>query len=126
MHAFPLSSLATLLAVAVYLWILVNVGRVRGRTGLLAPAVTGNDEFERYYRVQMNTVEQIVVLLPLLWLCALWVGDLWGALGGLTWSIGRVVYARAYYADPKQRGPGFGISAVPILAMLLAVLIAVL
>ncbi len=126
MHAFSLTTLATLLAAAVYLATLINAGRARGRTGLLAPAVTGNEEFERYYRVQMNTIEQIVLLVPLLWLCAVWVGDGWAALGGLTWSIGRVVYARAYYIDPKKRGPGFGLSALPILAMLFAVLIAVL
>lgn len=126
MHAFALSSLATLLAVAVYIWTLVNAGQARGRTGLAAPAVTGDAEFERYYRVQMNTVEQIVVLIPLLWLTAGWVGDLWGGLGGLVWSVGRVVYARAYYADPTKRGPGFGISALPIIAMLLAVLAAIL
>ena len=125
MHEFPLTSLATLLAASVYTWILVNVGRARGRTGIAAPAVAGNEEFERYYRVQMNTVEQIVVLIPLLWLSAAWIGDLWGALAGLTWSVGRVVYARAYYVDPTKRGPGFGISALPILAMLLAVLVAV-
>lgn len=126
MHALPLTSLATLLAAAVCMWTLVNVGHARTRTGVDAPAVTGNAEFERYYRVQMNTVEQIVVLIPLAWLCGAWVGDLWGGLGGLTWSVGRVVYAKAYYLDPKKRGPGFGISALPIVAMLLATLIAVL
>ena len=124
MHAFPLTSLATLVAAAVYIWTLVNVGSARVRTGFQAPAVSGNEEFERYYRVQMNTVEQIVVLIPLLGLCAAWVGDFWGAVGGLTWSLGRVIYARAYYTDPKKRGPGFGISALPILAMLIAVLVA--
>ena len=124
MHAFPLTSLATLVAAAVYIWTLVNVGRARVRTGVSAPAVSGNEEFERYYRVQMNTVEQIVVLIPLLGLSAAWVGDFWGAAGGLTWSLGRVIYARAYYIDPKKRGPGFGVSVLPILAMLIAILVA--
>ena len=102
----------------------VLVGSARSKYGVHAPAVTGHPQFERMYRVQMNTVEQIVVLIPLLGLCAAWVGDFWGAVGGLTWSLGRVIYARAYYTDPKKRGPGFGISALPILAMLIAVLVA--
>lgn len=75
MPFFPCTTLSTIFAVLVYVVLLSNVGRARKTYGVVAPAVSGHVEFEKRYRVQMNTVEQFIVLLPLLWLCAVWVGD---------------------------------------------------
>ena len=125
MHALPLSTLSSLLALVVYVGITVNVGRARSKYGVAAPSVTGNIEFEKRYRVQANTIEQLVLMFPALWLCAFWVGDAYAALGGVIWSVGRVVYARGYYDAPEKRGPGFGLSFLPTVAMLLATLVAV-
>lgn len=122
---FPLTSLATLLVAAVCFGLTVNVGRARLRYGLKAPAVTGNEHFERRYRVQMNTVEQIVIFLPVLWLCAAWVGDLYAAAGGALWSLGRVIYAKGYYTAPEKRTIGFGLTVLPLVAMFFAVVVAV-
>jgi glutathione S-transferase len=121
MTGYPFTASATLLVLLVYAAFGVVVSRARAAYGVAAPAVTGNAEFERRYRVQMNTLEQMPILLPLLWLCAASVGDKWAALAGLVWAIGRVIYARAYYAQAAKRDVGFTISLVPILAMLLAV-----
>ena len=125
MHAPPLSTLSTILALVVYVTLAFLVGQAREKYGVAAPAVTGHPEFEKRLRVQMNTLEQLALLLPALWLCALWVGDGWAGLGGVVWSAGRVIYARGYYAAPEKRGPGFLITFLPSVVMLLAVLVAV-
>jgi len=116
----PYSALATLIALAVYFWTTVLVSRARTRYGVHAPACTGNEEFERRFRVQMNTLEQLVLMLPTLWLCAVWVGELYAGLGGLVWSIGRIIYVVTYLKDPRSREIGFTLTITPTLAMALA------
>ena len=116
----PYSALATLLALAVYFWTTALVSRARTRFGVAAPACTGNEEFERRFRVQMNTLEQLVLMLPVLWLCAIWVGEFYAGLGGLVWSIGRVLYVATYLKDPKSRAPGFILTIAPTFAMAIA------
>ncbi len=123
---YPLASLATLLAVGVYVWTSLVVGRARATYKISAPAMTGDVEFERRVRVQMNTLEQIAIVLPALWLCALWVGDLAAGIGGAVWALARVHYATAYCADPKKRGPGFGIAFLAAIAMLAAAFVQIL
>lgn len=100
----------TLLALLLYFTVTLNVGRARGKYGVKAPAVTGNEHFERAYRVQMNTLEQMAFFLPSLWLYALLLTDRGAALSGLIWVIGRTIYAIAYTRNPSSRGLGFGIA----------------
>lgn len=111
--------LVSLLALAQYLWFGVLVGRARGRYGVVAPAVTGHPMFERYYRVQMNTLELLVLLLPSLAFASLYLRPLWPALLGVVYLIGRQLYCRAYVADPAKRELGFQLSMLPIVALLL-------
>ena len=101
---------ATLLALLLYLVLTMVVGRARTRYGIKAPAITGNENFERAHRVQMNTVEQMVFFLPALWLYAVLLSDKGAAVGGLIWVIGRGLYAVSYLNDPAKRGPGMVIS----------------
>lgn len=108
---------ATLLALLLHLALTMRVGRARTRYGIRAPAVTGNEHFERAYRVQMNTVEQMVFFLPALWLCAVLLSDIAAAVGGLIWVIGRAVYAVSYTNDPAKRGPGLVICMLTQLAL---------
>ncbi|MCA3261241.1 MAG: MAPEG family protein [Telmatospirillum sp.] len=124
--AFPLASLATVLALGVYVWTSLVVGWARATYKISAPAMTGDVEFEKRVRVHMNTLEQLIVLLPALWLCAVWVGDLAAGIGGAVWAMARVFYAIGYYSDPKKRGPGFGIAFLAAMAMLAAVLVQIL
>jgi len=85
------------------------VGRARGKYGINAPAVTGNDIFERTFRVHQNTLEGLVIFLPGLWLCGTYWNP-WVAAGiGVAGIIGRAIYARAYIRDPASRGPGAAI-----------------
>lgn len=107
MRAYHFTALATLAMVATLFWTAVLVARARRRYGVKAPAVTGHDMFERTYRCQMNTMEQMMAMLPSLWLMAIWVGDIWAGLAGLVWVVGRVLYVTTYIADPAKRGPGF-------------------
>jgi len=108
---------ATLLVLLLHLVLTNVVGRARTKYGIKAPAVTGNEHFERAYRVQMNTVEQMVFFLPALWLYALLVSDKGAAVSGLIWVIGRAVYAVSYLADPAKRGPGIVISMLAQLGL---------
>jgi uncharacterized MAPEG superfamily protein len=98
------------------------VGRARGRHGVPAPATTGNPVFERYFRVQMNTLEQLVIFLPAIWLFAQFVDPHWAAGLGAVYLIGRMVYFNSYVKEPKSRGLGFGLTALPSLIMLGGVL----
>jgi glutathione S-transferase len=108
---------ATLLALLLHLFLTMRVGQARSRYRIKAPAVTGNEHFERAYRVQMNTVEQMAFFLPALWLCAVLLSDIAAAVGGLIWVIGRTVYAVSYLNDPAKRGPGVVISTLTQLAL---------
>lgn len=120
---YPLTALVTVLAVLLYQVLSLNVGRVRIKYGVKAPATTGNPDFERYLRVQQNTLEQLVVFLPGLWLFSLGVNPLWGAGLGIVWILGRIGYAWGYYQAAEKRGPGFGISFLASAALLLGALI---
>ncbi len=109
----------TLIALLEYQVITMNVGRARVKFGVKAPAVTGHESFERAYRVQMNTVEQMAFFLPALWLCALLLSDRTAAAVGLVWIIGRALYALAYIREPSSRGPGMMISFIAATALFL-------
>lgn len=127
MPADLLTASATILVLLVYLWTGWNVGSMRSKHGIKAPAVSGHPEFERAYRVQLNTLEQLVVVLPLLWLATLyfhWLGWL-PALFGLIWAIGRIIYKQAYMADPAKRSTGFMIGGVATLALLIMAIIGI-
>lgn len=93
-----------------YVVFLLQAGQARGRYDVAAPATHGHPLFERHLRVQENTVEQLVVFLPALYLFAHYVSPGWGALIGVVFIVGRALYARAYVSDPARRGPGFALT----------------
>ena len=105
-----LISFVAALAVLEYVVLLLLTGQARGRYGIEAPATTGHPIFERWFRVQQNTVEQLVIFFPSLFLFGAYASRRWGAVLGLLFIIGRIVYARGYLADPSRRSLGFGIS----------------
>ena len=114
-----LSAGITVLAIAFYFVTIINVGRMRQRHGIKAPAVTGNAEFERAYRVQMNTLESMPMFLPLLWLATLYLGGWMPAALGLLWIVGRILYMHNYMKAPDKRGPGFVIQMLAQVGLLL-------
>ncbi len=119
----PAIEIIALLALLQFVFFGIMVGRAREQYGIKAPAVTGNEHFERAYRVQMNTLEQLILFLPALWLAAGHVREIWILLLGSVYLIGRMIYWRSYVADPATRSLGFGLSMAPILALLLIGLI---
>ena len=119
----PLLVLITVLALLQFILFSSLVSRARGRYGVVAPAVSGHEVFERYFRVQMNTLELLVMFLPALWLASMYVAPIWPVLLGVIYLIGRMLYLRGYVADPRKRGPGFSLSMLPIVALLLIALV---
>ena len=99
------------------------VGRARGKYGVEAPAVSGDTIFERYYRVQQNTLEVLVLFIPGVWMFAHYVSADVAAGLGLIFIIGRLLYLRGYVADPKSRGLGFALSFIPALILIIGGLI---
>lgn len=116
-------ALVASLALIVYMGIVMSVGRARLRYQVEAPAVTGDPIFERHFRVQQNTVEQLVIFFPALFLFAQLVGEGLAAILGLVFVAGRVIYAIGYVKDPARRGPGFLISSLANATLVLGALV---
>jgi glutathione S-transferase len=110
--------IVTALALLQFVWFGMKVGQARERFGVKAPAIAGNDVFERYFRVQQNTLELVVILVPGLYLFSNYFSPLLAAVLGVIYLIGREVYARAYVKDPAKRSAGFGLSALPTLILI--------
>jgi glutathione S-transferase len=100
-----------------------KVGGARAKYGVKAPAIAGNEIFERYFRVQQNTLEQLIVFVPGLYLFSRYFNPLWAAGLGVVYLIGRQVYAASYVKDPAKRGPGFGLTFLPAVILMLGGLI---
>ncbi|HEY4942006.1 MAG TPA: MAPEG family protein [Rhizomicrobium sp.] len=130
MHLVPatiLSAVVTILAVLFVFYTGINVARMRGKHKIDAPAVTGNPEFDRAYRVQMNTLEQFVIFLPLLWLATSYF-EMFGWLApalGFLWIVGRFLYMTGYMAAPEKRSTGFLIAGIATLGLLILSIIGV-
>ncbi len=112
-----LTTLVTLLAIAFYFLTGINVARARTRTGVKAPATSGHPDFERAFRIQMNTLEWMPIFLPSLWLFAIYISDTIAAAIGAVWIIGRIVYFIGYSQAAAKRGPGFAIQALAAIAL---------
>jgi glutathione S-transferase len=113
--------LVSVLAILQFFFFGSQVARARKRYGVKAPATTGNEVFERYFRVQMNTLELLVMFLPALWMAASVLRPAWIALLGVVYLCGRALYSMSYVADPSKRGAGYALSILPVFALLLIV-----
>ena len=110
MNAYPGPALITLATSFLLFSCAAYVGRCRIRFGIQAPATSGHPQFEIAYRIQMNTIENTLVFLPVLWVFAVNLSSLWATVFGGLWLLGRIWYALAYARDPKTRGGGFLLS----------------
>ncbi|WP_414692309.1 MAPEG family protein [Phenylobacterium sp.] len=116
------TAVVSLLALLAYFWMGLNVGRARGKTGIAAPAMTGDPILERAVRVQSNTLEWLPIFLVSLWLFAIYWSELVAAAVGVVWIVGRLVYATGYMADPGKRSTGFLIQLAAVAVLLFGAL----
>src|SRR6202000_115216 len=123
---YHLTALVTCFAILTYALTSFQVGKARQTYGVKVPATSGNPDFERVFRVQMNTLEWMPIFLPSLWLFALYVSDALAAALGLVWITGRVLYMTGYSQAAAKRGPGFGIQATAAILLWLGALGAII
>jgi len=102
-----LTPVITLLAIGFYFFLATQVARARAKFGVALPATTGHPDFERIFRVHINTLEWMPTFLVSLWLCALYLSDLLAAALGLVWIAGRLWYFVGYRKAVQGRLPGF-------------------
>jgi len=110
--------IVTALALLQFLAFGFQVGGARAKYGVKAPAVAGNEIFERHFRVQQNTLEQLIAFIPGIYLFGHYFNPLWGAGLGVIYLIGRQIYAASYVKDPAKRGTGYGMTFLPIVVLI--------
>jgi glutathione S-transferase len=120
------ATIIAMLALIEYFYFGIQVGGARARTGVKAPAVTGNEEFERPFRAHQNTLEQLIIFLPALYAAAFYVDPLFAVAAGVAFLVGRMLYFRTYSADAEKRGPGMIITVLANLSLVLGALIGAL
>ncbi|MET0985616.1 MAG: MAPEG family protein [Steroidobacteraceae bacterium] len=116
-------ALVIVLALFEFLVFISLVGRARTLYGIAAPATTGHEMFERYFRVQQNTMEQLLLFLPSIWLFATFISATWAAALGAVFLVGRAIYAVSYVREPKSRGLGFGLTSLPNMVLMIGALV---
>ena len=121
-----LVTIVAMLAIVQYAYFGFKVGQARGRYGVNAPAVSGNEQFERHFRVHQNTLENLMLLVPGICAFGYFVSDLWGAVLGVVFIAGRFLYDYLYIKDPEKRSPGVLLSFIPALVLVVGGLIGAL
>jgi glutathione S-transferase len=112
------TALVTLLALLVYFYMGLRVGQARSKYGVAAPAISGNLDFERVFRVHANTLEWLPPFLVSLWLFSAYVGDVWAAGVGVVWIVGRILYLTGYTRAADARETGFITQALAVAVLL--------
>ena len=111
---------ATLVEYAVFSGV---VGATRSKYGVAAPATTGHPEWERLHRIQINTLEQLILFIPAIYGFAHYVSATWAAGIGCIFVIGRLVYFFGYRAAPEKRAIGAVMSGPPSYVLLIGAIV---
>ena len=114
-----LTSLVILVALLQYFWFGTRTGLSRAKYGIEAPATVGNEQWERLYRVQMNTLEQLIIFIPAAWIFGMYLSGTWVVAPGLLFIAGRQLYSYQYISDPATRGGGMTLTGLGNFAMIL-------
>lgn len=88
------------------------VGFARGKYKIAAPAMTGHPDFERTNRVHVNTLENLIIFIPSVWIFGTYVSARWAAVLGFLFVVARVVYAVGYLRAAEKRGVGASVTGL--------------
>jgi glutathione S-transferase len=116
-------TIVVMLALLQYMYFGVLVGRARSAAQIDAPAVVGDDNFERHFRAHQNTLEQLMIFVPATLACGIFVNGMYVAIVGLVFIVGRGMYFNRYVHEPTKRGPGMLMTAVANLALIFLAII---
>ena len=122
----PLIALVIVLALVEYMGFAYATGRARLKYEIAAPATTGNEIFERHFRAQQNTLEQLIAFIPALIICGMFSNATAAAVAGLMFIVARYLYYRGYVKEPKSRSLGFGLGFLAMVYLLIASLVGVI
>lgn len=121
-----LTALVTIAALLTYLWMATRVAGARRKSGIHAPAMTGDPMLERTIRAHLNTLEWLPPFLVGLWLFSIYWNDRLAAVIGAIWIVGRILYALTYTAGERKRAPGFLVQALATFVLLIGAAIGAL
>ena len=116
------ATLIVLLALLQYVWFTARVGLARGKYNVNAPACDGDETWNRLFRIQQNTMEQLIVFIPAVFAFSYYTSELWMMVPGLAFLIGRFLYSAEYQKDPKTRTPGMAITLLSNVVLVLGAL----
>ena len=119
-------ALVILLALIEYFVFGALVGRARGKYAVAAPAVSGHPSFERLFRVHQNSLEQLIVFVPAVWLFGLYVSARWAAVVGAIFLAARILYAVGYVAAPERREVGAVLSFLTEIVLVIGAIVGVI
>lgn len=117
------ATLIVLLALLQYVYFIALVGKARGKYNVKAPATDGDEGFTRVFRVQQNTLEQLIIFIPSTFAFSFYVSDLWVLIPGAVFIVGRFIYSMEYVKDPSTRTLGFGLTLLANATLLLTALV---
>jgi uncharacterized MAPEG superfamily protein len=120
------TALVVLLALVQFTWFTLRVGAARSKYGVTAPKTSGNENWERLFRVQQNTMEQLVLFIPTMLIFSFYVSAKWGLLPGILFLVGRQLYSYEYINKPAGRAPGMGMTLLANAALLVGSLVGIL
>ncbi len=112
-----LVAIITILALLQFVFFGIQTGKMRAKHGVKAPDIIGDPEFMRMFRVHQNTMEQLVVFIPALWIFSHYFDPKWGAGIGVIYIASRFVYFLGYLKDPAARGKGFGLGFATLMVL---------
>ena len=112
-----------LIALLQYMFFAGRVGANRGKFEITAPHVAGNETWERMFRVQMNTLEQIIIFIPGMLAFSYYVNSNWVILPGVVYIIGRQIYSAMYISNPEKRGFGMILTFIANFSLVIGALI---